>query len=220
MLLSQNYRQDLLAWGAEQESPIDFKLVIYKAQELNTSSTELCKALHYLGFTIQNYITSKNKAWNINDENELLDFIRENEGKLTFADLARMVCGGKYSARQVTGKVAALGLSSLVVSTTYKRFSDEETESLINLLHLGCEYPQIIQELGKSTHSIGRKISYLKKEGLITQRDIDFPVGLAYDTEHLLLAEVARLHSISITLAKFLMRRYKLNCIDFKGAEE
>lgn len=219
LLLSRNYRKDLIEWAEEQGKPIPPSAVMYKASLLGTSSGELAKVLHYLGYTPMNYVPTASKVWNLNDEEELIEFIRQNEKKLTFEELAKAVCGGKYSTRQITGKTISLGLQSLVKSRSYHKYSDEETKYLIKLLKLGCTYYQIVAETSRSIKSISTKLGCMRREGTPVDELIENPEGFQYETEHLLLSEIARLHKISTTLTKQLLRQYKLDCIDYKGTQ-
>lgn len=182
------------------------------------------------GFTVQRADEVVRQTWSEEDEAELRSFLNANDGEKTYAEIAAAVAQGKYTSKQVQGKVLSMEMSKMVKPTVKsapaRKFSPQEEAEIISLVN-GGEYLEVIAErLERSTRQIhGKCLSLLKEErinALPEQRDhkktarADILDGL--DVANMTVQEIAEATGRNTKGIKSTLTRRGLDCKDHKGS--
>lgn len=93
---------------------------------------------------------------------ELKGLLEANEGVYTAEEIATQVAGGKFSARQINGKVLSLELTSHVKpaekKVTPKTYTDAEEDTIRGMLDEGAFIEDIAEAVEKSVQSVRGKL--------------------------------------------------------------
>jgi len=104
-------------------------------------------------------------------QDALVQFLGENEGEYTYAEIAAAFAGGEFSSKQIQGKVLSLELTSSVKATpkpeTQKTYTDEEEATFVAMANAGKYLEDIAEALGKALNSVrGKALSLNRTQGL------------------------------------------------------
>jgi len=103
-------------------------------------------------------------------ESQMLnDYVIANSGKMTYGDVAEKFQSGKFTAKQIQGKVLALELTSHIAKTekpaSVKTYSDEAEAKFISMANAGSSIEDIATALEVSINSArGKALSLVRAE--------------------------------------------------------
>jgi hypothetical protein len=159
-------------------------------------------------------------------------FVTNNSGEYTYKDIAESFAGGKFSAKQIQGKLLALELTGDVkpaekveVARTY---TEAEEATFIKMAQAGKYIEEIAVTLGKTIPSVRGKALSLTRKNLIdkipAQRDshakntVDPVTALGSKITTMTVAEIAAAVDKTERGLKTLLTRRGISVKDYDGA--
>lgn len=156
----------LAAAGAEGE--VSYSRVEELAEELGTSTRAVSSKLRSLGYEVAKKAAAS-AVFTAEEGAALANFVTTNAGAFTYAELATHFLSGKFTAKQVQGKVLALELTKSVKPSVkaehVSTYMDAEVAAIISAVNAG-EFIEVIAEtVGRDVKSLrGKCLSLLQKE--------------------------------------------------------
>ena len=112
------------------ETPVSQETIANVAEELETSVRSVSSKLRKMGYEVELASEGKAKTFSDQEEADLSAFVEANAGNLTYGEIAENFAGGKFSARQVQGKLLSMELTGSVKPTpkaeSKKTYTDDE----------------------------------------------------------------------------------------------
>ncbi len=200
------------------------------ATEMNGTSRSVGAKLRKMGYSVQKAADASKPTWTEDEASTLSTFVQENSGVYTYAELAGVVLDGKFTNRQIQGKVLSLELTEHVKAaekvSAPKTYTDEQEALVLQLAGEGKFLEEIAEAVGKSLKSVrGKTLSMSRSiEGfkIPAQRDhvestrTDVLEGV--DVANLTAEEIAEKTGKTVRGIKQMLTRRGLDCADHKGA--
>lgn len=158
------------------------------ATQFETSTRSISSKLRKLGVEVET-ASAAPKAFSDEEAEALREFITSNSGTHTYAEVAANFADGKFSAKQVQGKVLSLELTSHIRPTpkaeVQKSYSEAEEAQIVDLINAGRYVEDIAAEMGREVPSIrGKALSLLRAgtiSGMPAQREVKGAAPDAFD---------------------------------------
>jgi len=210
------------------ESPVSRDTVARLATELETTPRSVASKLRKLGVEVET-ASSAPKAFNDEQADALRDFVEDNRGNLTYAQVAEQFNGGSFSAKQIQGKILSMELTDAIAPTpkaeTQKSYTDAEEARIIELVKAGKYFEDIAADLGREVPSIRGKALSLLRAGLIdampAQRDVKGAAPDAFealgDVSGLTVEEIATKLDKTPRGVKTMLTRRGVSAKDYDG---
>ena len=96
------------------ESPVSQATVASAAEQLETSVRSVSSKLRKMGFDVELASASATKSFSDEQEATLSNFVTDNSGSYTYADIAANFEGGHFSAKSIQGKILSMQLTEHV----------------------------------------------------------------------------------------------------------
>lgn len=211
------------------ESPVTKATVTRVAEELGTTPRSVASKLRKLGHDVERAGEAP-RAFSEEQAAELEDFVRSNEGQLTYAQIAEQFADGQYTPKQIQGKILSMELTDLVAPTpkqeSQKTYSDEEEAQVLSMIQGGSFVEDIAAALNRTVPSIRGKALSLFRAGQIDampkQRDVkgEAPDALEAlgDVSQLSVADIAAQLGKTERGVKTMLTRRGITCSDYDGA--
>lgn len=216
------------------ESPVSAATVEEAADTLGFTTRSVAAKLRQMDHDVASMAKEKTTAFTEYETDDLADFVESNEGKFTYKEIAEQFADGKFTAKQIQGKLLALELTSMVkpaekveVARTY---TDSEEATFIKMAESGKYIEDIAQALGKSVASVRGKALSLTRKGQIAripaQREshakdqVDPVVALGDKIATMTVAEIAKAVDKTERGLRTLLTRRGINVADYKGADK
>lgn len=168
-------RTDILTNIVDGEDVVTQDTVVAAADELETTPRSVASKLRNLGFVVESSSVAKTPTFTDEEQNELSDFVSANPGEFTYAQVAEQVCNGKFTSKQVQGKILSMELTEAIAATpkaeAVKTYTDEEEATLLGLVRKGDFIEDIASAMGREVASIRGKVLSLSR----THEDISIP---------------------------------------------
>lgn len=205
------------------------------AETIGTSSRSIGAKLRSLGYEVAKKGVAAS-TFTADETAELQAFIEGNKGAFTFGDIAEKFAEGKFTAKQIQGKVLALELNEFVKPTVHEKvskYSPEAEAQLIKMANEGASIEAIATALNAEVKSVrGKALSLLKSEAIAkiphsevapkSSEKVDVFAGL--DVEKLTVAELAAKTEKTERGIKAMLTRRDIACKDYapkrKAVEE
>lgn len=222
-------RTAALEAGLNKAETITKAQVAELAETLETSARSVSSKLRKLGYEVEK-ASEAPKAFSEDDSEALREFLDENEGSYTYAEIAENFAGGKFSARAIQGKILSMELTAAVKPTprpeTTKTYTDEEQATVVQLVQAGKFVEEIAEAVGKSVASVRGKALSLLRDGSISempkQRDVKGQAPDSFealgDVAALTVAEIAEKTGKSERGVKTMLTRRGVTAKDYDGA--
>lgn len=157
--------------GVDDGTEVSASEVEAAAEKLETSVRSVSSKLRRMGYTVESSAKARTKAFSDTDEVELQNFVENNSGEYTYAEIAAAVLGGKHSAKAVQGKLLSMELTSHVKPTpkqeAVKKYTDAEEATFIQMAESGSYLEDIAEKLGKPLNSVrGKALSLNRQRGM------------------------------------------------------
>jgi len=215
-------------------TPVSVELVNKAAEVLGKSARSVASKLRTLEMTVASMAVVKVPAFNEVEGAALRDFVQANAGSYTYKEIAENFLGGKFTAKQVQGKVLALELTSNVKATekvvAARTYSEAEEAKFIKLASSGAFIEDIATALGKEINSIRGKALSLMRNGAISaipvqknshaKADADKVDALGDSITTMTVAEIAAATEKTERGIRTLLTRRGINVADYKGADK
>lgn len=213
------------------ESPVSQAMVADAADELETSVRSVSSKLRKMGYDVE--LASANASKSFSDEQEatLSNFVTDNSGVYTYAEIASNFEGGAFSAKSIQGKILSMQLTEHVKPApkveTVKTYSEDEESQFISMVNDGAFIEDIAEGLGRSVNSIrGKALSLLrageinaipKQEHTKGSSKAD-PLAEVNDIDNMTVEAIADEIGKTVRGVKTMLTRRGLTCSDYDGA--
>lgn len=210
------------------ESPVTRATVEEVAQELETSTRSIASKLRKLGYEVE-LASAAPRAFSEEVTEELRQFVLDNSGELTYAEIAQQF-EGDYTPKAIQGKILSMELTGHVKETPKqehpKTYTDAEEATVLRLIGEGKFVEEIAEVIGKPVQSVrGKALSLYradKIEAIPKQRDIKGPavdpITALGDVSGLKVDEIAEKIGKTVRGVKTMLTRRGLKAADYDGA--
>ena len=212
------------------ESPVSQATVANAADELETSVRSVSSKLRKMGYDVE--LASANASKSFSDEQEatLSNFVTDNSGVYTYAEIAENFEGGAFSAKSIQGKILSMQLTEHVKPApkveTVKTYSEDEESQFISLVNDGAFIEDIAEALGRSVNSIrGKALSLLRAGEINAIPKQEHTKGSSkadpladVEIDGMTVEEIADQIGKTVRGVKTMLTRRGLQCADYNGA--
>ena len=212
------------------ESPVSQATVANAADELETSVRSVSSKLRKMGFDVELASASQSKAFSDEQESTLSNFVQDNSGSYTYAEIAENFEGGAFSAKSIQGKILSMQLTEHVKPApkveTVKSYNEDEEATFVYMVNDGAYIEQIAESLGRSVNSIrGKALSLLrageinaipKQENVVGNSKADPLADM--DISDMSVEDIADEIGKTVRGVKTMLTRRGLQCADYNGA--
>jgi hypothetical protein len=176
----------------------------------------------------------KPSAFTSEESRALELFVSANPGVFTYKQIAESFASGKFTAKQIQGKLLALELTGSVKPAekveVARSYTDAEEAKFVQMAERGSYIEDIAQALGKTVASVRGKALSLTRKGQIAripaQREshakdqVDPIVALGERIASMTVAEIAAAVDKTERGLRTLLTRRGINVADYKGADK
>ena len=212
------------------ESPVSQAMVADAADELETSVRSVSSKLRKMGYDVE--LASANASKSFSDEQEatLSNFVTDNSGVYTYAEIASNFEGGAFSAKSIQGKILSMQLTEHVKPApkveTVKTYSEDEESQFISMVNDGAFIEDIAAGLGRSVNSIrGKALSLLRAGEINAIPKQEHTKGSSkadpladVEINDMTVEEIADEIGKTVRGVKTMLTRRGLQCADYNGA--
>ena len=212
------------------ESPVSQGTVADAAEELETSVRSVSSKLRKMGYEVELASSAASKSFSDEQEATLSNFVTDNSGQYTYAEIAENFENGHFSAKSIQGKILSMQLTEHVKPApkveTVKTYSDEEEATFVDMGNDGAFIEQIAESLGRSVNSIrGKALSLLRageinaipKQEHVTGNSKADPLA-DMDISDMSVEDIADEIGKTVRGVKTMLTRRGLQCADYNGA--
>ena len=212
------------------ESPVSQATVANAADELETSVRSVSSKLRKMGFDVELASASQSKAFSDEQESTLANFVQDNSGSYTYAEIAENFEGGAFSAKSIQGKILSMQLTEHVKPApkveTVKSYNEDEEATFVSMVNDGAYIEQIAESLGRSVNSIrGKALSLLRageinaipKQEHVTGNSKADPLA-DMDISDMSVEDIADEIGKTVRGVKTMLTRRGLQSADYNGA--
>ena len=211
-------------------SPISQAMVADAAAELETSTRSVSSKLRKMGHDVELASSVSNRTFSEEQEATLSNFVSDNSGSYTYADIASSFEGGAFSAKSIQGKILSMELTGHVKPAekpeSVRTYSPEEEATFTTMVNGGSFVEEIAEALGKSVNSIRGKALSLLRAGEInaipkqkeTKGSSKADVLADIDISGMTVEEIADSIGKTVRGVKTMLTRRGLTCSDYNGA--
>ena len=228
MLWNEDKEKELLA-AVGKARPVSQATVATAAEALEVSTRSVSAKLRKMGHEVDK-VGPRGKVFSDEEEAALVKFLNGNVGKFTYAEIAEKFASGKFSSKQVQGKILSLELTDAVKPTpkkeSVKTYSDAEEIVFVKMAKAGKFLEEIAEALNKSLASVrGKALSLTRTktlDGIPTQREthaankVD-PIDALGDLSEMTVAEIAEKTGKTVRGIKTIITRRGKACKDYKA---
>ena len=214
------------------ESPITQATVAEAADHLETSTRSVSSKLRKMGYDVELASSVSNKSFTDEQEATLSNFVTDNSGVYTYAQIAESFEGGHFSAKSIQGKILSMELTSHVKPAekpeSVRTYSPEEEDTFVSMVNDGAFVEEIAGALDKSVNSIRGKALSLLRSGDINaiprQKETkgssktDPLSELNGDIADMNVEDIADEIGKTVRGVKTMLTRRGLTCADYDGA--
>lgn len=212
-------------------SPVSVDLVEQAAAALGKSTRSIASKLRQLDRDVASMAKEKVAAFTKEEGDALAAFVNSNAGQYTYKEIAENFRGGKFSAKQVQGKLLALELTGSVKPTekveVAGKYNEAEEAQFIALANSGAFIEDIASALGKEVSSVrGKALSLMRKEYIAkipAQREshaaaqVDPVEALGNAIATMTVEQIAAAVDKTPRGIKTMLTRRGIDCADYKG---
>ena len=222
-------RSEALAKFVGEETPVSVDTVADAAEEFDVSERSIASKLRKMGYEVESSAKIVTKVFSEEQENVLRNFVQDNSGQYTSAEIAAAFEGGKFSAKQIQGKLLSMQLTSHVKPTpakeTVKTFSAEEEAKFIKLASEERSLEDIADALGRTLNQVRGKALSLLRSGAIdsipvqaTHSAVKADVLEGVDVASMTVEEIAEQIGKTARGVKTMLTRRGLTAQNYDGA--
>ena len=216
------------------QSPVSVSEVEEAAETLGFTTRSIAAKLRQLDRDVASMAKEKTTAFTEDETDDLANFVEDNVGRYTYKEIAEHFADGKFTAKQIQGKLLALELTGAVkpaekveVARTY---TEAEEAKFVQMAERGAFIEDIAAALNKTVASVRGKALSLTRKGQIAkipaQREshakdqVDPIVALGSRIATMTVAEIAKEVDKTERGLRTLLTRRGINVADYKGADK
>lgn len=214
------------------ESPVSVESVERAAEQLGKTTRSIASKLRQLDREVASLAKEKTSAFTADEGADLADFVNANAGNLTYKEIAENFADGKFSAKQIQGKLLALELTGSVkpaekveVARTY---TEAEEATFVRMADAGSYIEEIAAKLNKTVASVRGKALSLTRKGQIAKipaqkeshakESVDQVTALGSAIHTMTVAEIAAKVDKTERGLRTLLTRRGIKVADYDGA--
>lgn len=214
------------------QSPVSVESVERAAEQLGKTTRSIASKLRQLDREVASLAKEKTSAFTADEGADLADFVQANAGNLTYKEIAENFAGGKFSAKQIQGKLLALELTGSVkpaekveVARTY---TEAEEATFVRMAESGSFIEDIAAKLNKTVASVRGKALSLTRKGQIAKipaqkeshakESVDPVTALGSAISTMTVAEIAAAVDKTERGLRTLLTRRGIKVADYDGA--
>jgi len=217
--------------AANAGSPITYAAVEEMAEAVGTSARSIASKLRSLDYAVEAK-GAKPSTFSAEDTEILASFLGANAGKYDIHTLADTFLQGKYTSKQLQGKVLAMELSGSLLPTPKKevpsKYSAEQEKKIVDLANAGAFIEDIAEALEADVKSIrGKLLSLLRKEQIAAipksktpPKDTKVDPFAGIDVSEMTVAEIAAQIGKTDRGVKAMLTRRQLSAKDYAAKKE
>lgn len=210
------------------KTPVSREFVAELAEQFGTSGRSISAKLRKMGVEVET-ASAAPKAFSEDEAEALKDFVNNHSGEYTYAEVAANFLDGKFSAKQIQGKILSLELTSNIRPTpkaeVQKSYTDAEEARIVELVNDNAFVEDIAAELGREVPSIRGKALSLLRAGTISampaQRDVKGTAPDAFealgDVSGMTVEEIAAKLDKTARGVKTMLTRRGVSAKDYDG---
>jgi transposase len=214
------------------ESPVSAGTVERIAEALGFTTRSVASKLRQMDHDVASMAKEKTSAFTQDEGDDLADFVNANSGSLTYKEIAERFAAGKFTPKQIQGKLLALELTGSVKPAekveAARTYTEAEEANFITMAQGGSFIEEIAQVLGKSIASVRGKALSLTRKGQITKipaqkeshakESTDLVAALGDKIATMTVAEIAQAVSKTERGLRTLLTRRGIKVADYDGA--
>lgn len=214
------------------QSPVSVESVERAAEQLGKTTRSIASKLRQLDREVASLAKEKTSAFTADEGADLADFVQANAGNLTYKEIAENFADGKFSAKQIQGKLLALELTGSVkpaekveVARTY---TEAEEATFVRMAESGSFIEDIASKLNKTVASVRGKALSLTRKGQIAKipaqkeshakESVDPVTALGSAISTMTVAEIAAAVDKTERGLRTLLTRRGIKVADYDGA--
>lgn len=217
-----------------KQRPVSADTVNHAAESLGAEFTarSVASKLRQLEVEVASMAKEKTSAFTEDESAELAEFVVQNTGKLTYKQIAEEFMDGKFTAKQIQGKLLALELTASVKPAekveVARSYTDAEEAKFIALAEKGAFIEDIAVALSKTISSVRGKALSLTRKGQIAKipaqknsyakENVDPVAQLGAKIHQMTVAEIAAAVDKTERGLKTLLTRRGIKVADYDGA--
>ena len=215
-------------------NPVTVERVEKAAVVLGVSPRSVAAKLRQLDREVASMAKEKTSAFTPEEGEKLAKFVNTNANKLTYKEIAERFQQGKFSAKQIQGKLLALELTGMVKPAekveAARSYTEAEEQKFVALVGQGKFIEDIAEALGKTIASVRGKALSLTRSGEIdkipAQREshannqVDPVAALGDGIAQMTVAEIANAVDKTERGIKTLLTRRGIKVADYDGAQK
>lgn len=214
------------------ETPVTPATVEKAAEALGTTVRSVAAKLRKIGFEVASLAKVTTSAFTADEAASLSEFVSQNAGQYTYAEIAEKFADAKFSTKQIQGKILSLELTKSVKPTekveAVRTYTEQEEVAFVQMVQAGKFVEEIAEKLGKSVNSVrGKALSLLRSgeiEKIPAQKESHAKskedVIETLDIANMTVAQIAEASEKTERGVKTLLTRRGLDASDYKGSEK
>lgn len=223
-------RTQTLIDGIGKESPVSVATVEKMAGVLEVSTRSIASKLRKLGYEVVSMAKDVSPTFSEAEAASLEKFVNKHANKVTYADVAQNWGDGKFSAKQIQGKLLSMELTGLIKPAekleVVHKYTEAEEESFIKMCNAGNFVEDIAAALNKTVNSVRGKALSLLRTGSITKipsqkeslaKDKVDPIEALGDISNMTVAEIAAKTDKTERGIRTTLTRRGISCKDYDG---
>jgi len=213
-------------------SPVSSAKVEQAADELGFTARSVASKLRQLDREVASMAKEKTSAFTESETAQLKDYVTRKNGSATYKEIAEKFAGGKFTAKQIQGKLLALEMTGMVKPAekveAARTYSEAEESKFVSMVQGGKFIEDIATALNKSIASVRGKALSLTRNGQIdkipaqreshAQNTVDPVSALGDRIVTMTVAEIAQAADKTERGIKTLLTRRGITVADYDGA--
>jgi hypothetical protein len=151
--------------------PVAASTVEAAAVALGVSVRSVASKLRNLEIEVVSLAKATTSAFSDSETNNLSKYVTTNSGAYTYKEIAENFANGKFSPKQIQGKILSLELTEHIKPSekveVARTYTPAEESKFISLVNSGAFIEDIASALNKSVQSVrGKALSMLRQEAI------------------------------------------------------
>lgn len=164
-------RTEALVNFVGDESPVSQATVAEAAESLDTTNRSVSSKLRKMGYEVELASARAQRAFSETEEATLEAFVTDNSGDYTYAEIADAFADGKFSPKQIQGKILSMELTGHVKPAPKQErprtFTEAEEATIIEMCSDGAYLEDIAEAVGREMNVVrGKALSLLRAEAI------------------------------------------------------
>lgn len=212
--------------------PVPANLVEQAASALGKSVRSVSSKLRQLNREVASMAKEKAPTFTEEQSHDLRAFVQNHSGAYTYRQIAEIFSEGKFTAKQVQGKLLALELTGMVKPAerveAARTYTEAEEAKFAEMAKAGAYLEDIASALGKEISSIRGKALSMSRNGALSgippqrgshaKQSVDPVQSLGDKIAEMTVAEIAAAVDKTERGLKTLLTRRGIKCKDYDGA--